>query len=310
MVDYYSRYIEIARLSRTTTAEVVSHLKSIFARHGIPEIFISDNGPQYASREFEEFAKEYQFRHVTSSPYFPQANGEAERAVGTIKGLLKKGGDPYKALLAYRCTPLQQLGYSPSQLLMGRVLRSSVPTTMTQRKPRVPDLTDVRARDKKSKARQKRNHDARHGARDLTPLQPGDSLWIPQCQNRGLVREEVAPHSYTVEIESDTIRRNRRDLIHLSDTDERGAPPELDEHAEPDEEAEPNTMSHSDNQSNDSSTERFARSTDDSNNRIERASEGTQEWSSLPTTQPFRPIVGELNSVRTFYCVCVHVHAP
>ena len=123
---------------------------------------------------------------------------------------------------------------------------------MTQRKPRVPDLTDVRARDKKSKARQKRNHDARHGARDLTPLQPGDSVWIPQRQNRGLVREEVAPHSYTVEIESDTIRRNRRDLIHLPDTDERGAPPELDEHAEPDEEAEPNPMSHSDNQSNDS----------------------------------------------------------
>ena len=228
MVDYYSRYIEIARLSRTTTAEVVSHLKSIFARHGIPVIFISDNGPQYASREFEEFAKEYEFRHVTSSPYFPQANGEAERAVGTIKGLLKKGGDPYKALLAYR----QQVGYSPSQLLMGRVLRSSVPTTMTQRKPR-----DVRARDKKSKARQKRNHDARHGARDLTPLQPGDSVWIPQRQNMGLVREEVAPHSYTVEIESDTIRRNRRDLIHLPDTDERGASPELDEHAEPDEEA-------------------------------------------------------------------------
>ena len=101
MVDYYSRYIEIARLSRTTTAEVVSHLKSIFARHGIPEIFISDNGPQYASREFEEFAK---FRYVTSSPYFLQANGEAERAVGTIKGLLKKGGDPYKALLAYHCS--------------------------------------------------------------------------------------------------------------------------------------------------------------------------------------------------------------
>ena len=49
----------------------------------------------------------------------------------------------------------------------------------------MPDLTNVRARDKKSKARQKRNHDARHGARDLTPLQPGDSVWIPQRQNMG-----------------------------------------------------------------------------------------------------------------------------
>ena len=57
-------------------------------------------------------------------------------------------------------------------------------------------------------------------------------------------------------VEGDTIRRNRRDLIHLPDTDERGAPPELDEHTGPDEEAEPNTMSHSDNQPNNSHDQR------------------------------------------------------
>ena len=179
VVDYFSRYIEIARLNRTTTSEVVIHLKSIFARHGIPETLISDNGPQYASREFAEFTKDYEFKYSTSRPYFPQGNGEAERAVGTIKGLLNKSGDPYKALLAYRSTPLQ-IGYSPAELLMGRLLRSTVPTTRAQRKPRIPDLSEVRARDKQSKARQKRNHDKHHGARELPPLQPGDRVWIPQ----------------------------------------------------------------------------------------------------------------------------------
>ena len=73
-----------------------------------------------------------------SSPYFPQSNGEAERAVGTIKNLLKKSGDPYLALLSYHTTPLQ-LGYSPSELLMSRVLRSTVPTTRKQRAPKVVD---------------------------------------------------------------------------------------------------------------------------------------------------------------------------
>ena len=107
VVDYYTRYIEIARLNRPTTAEVVTHLKYIFARHGILETLISDNGPQYSSREFSEFAAEYEFCHVTASSYRPQGNGEAERAVGTLKSLLKKGDDPYKALLVYRSTPLQ-----------------------------------------------------------------------------------------------------------------------------------------------------------------------------------------------------------
>jgi hypothetical protein len=219
VVDYFSRYIEIARLQRPTTTEVVTHLKSIFARHGVPETLVSDNGPQYASREFSEFAKDYEFRHITSSPYYPQANGEAERAVGTIKGLLKKDGDPYKALLAYRSTPLQT-GYSPSQLLMGRILRTSVPTTCEQRRPRIPDLRAVRRCDKKSKTRQKTDFDSRHGARELPPLQPGDLVWMPARQTEGEVQREVAPQSYEVEQDEGSIRRNRRDLIRLPSSGE------------------------------------------------------------------------------------------
>ena len=147
LVDYYSRYIEIALLSRPTAAEVITHLKSIFARHGIPELVMSDNGPQYSCDAFSEFAREYQFRHLTSSPIYPQSNGEAEHAVKTINGLLKKESDPYLALLSYRATPLQT-GYSPSELLMGRKLRTTVPTIRRQLIPNVPDSAVVRKRDK------------------------------------------------------------------------------------------------------------------------------------------------------------------
>ena len=72
VVDYYSRFIEIAKLTLTTAMGVISHLKSIFARHGIPEVVVLDNGPQYSSAVFEEFSKEYEFDHVTSSPKYPQ----------------------------------------------------------------------------------------------------------------------------------------------------------------------------------------------------------------------------------------------
>ena len=101
-------------------------LKSLFARHGIPEVVRSDNGPQYDSAEFAKFAKDWEFKHVTSSPLYAQSNGEAERAVQTAKNLLQKESDPAKALPAYRSTPLQG-GKSPSELLFGHQIRCTLP---------------------------------------------------------------------------------------------------------------------------------------------------------------------------------------
>ena len=149
IVDYYSRFIEIARLSGESAPEVINKTKSIFARHGIPETVISDNGPQFTSEAYETFAKQYEFEHKTSSPYYPQSNGEAERAVKTIKGLLKKCDDPYLALLAYRTTPVLGGKYSPSELLMNRLPRTTVPSTIEQRRPRIPDPDEVREKDEK-----------------------------------------------------------------------------------------------------------------------------------------------------------------
>jgi len=214
VVDYYSRYIEIALLKRTTAAEVIAHMKSIFARHGIPELCVSDNGPQYSSEEFSELMREYHCQHITSSPLYPQSNGEAERAVKTIKGLLKKEGDPYLALLSYRATPLQ-IGYSPSELLMGRKLRTTVPTIQKQLIPRVPDSTLIRKRDKQQKQRQERTFNMRHGARELPELVPGDNVWVPDRNSEATVLDEVNHRSYEVETSEGTYRRNSRDIVPL-----------------------------------------------------------------------------------------------
>jgi len=119
VVDYASRYVEIAQLTPSRSTDVIVHQKSIFARHGIPETLMTDNEPQFSGMAFATFAESYGFRHITSSQRFPQSNGEAERTVKTVKDLLKKAADPYRALLAYRAMPLQN-GHSPAQLLMGR----------------------------------------------------------------------------------------------------------------------------------------------------------------------------------------------
>ena len=65
----------------------------IFSRHGTADTVVTDNGPQFVAEEFADFAESWEFEHVTSSPHYPQANGEVERAVQTIKNLMKKSND-------------------------------------------------------------------------------------------------------------------------------------------------------------------------------------------------------------------------
>ena len=66
---------------------VIREKKEVYARFGVPDIVCSDNGPQFAPAEFVVFAKTWAFKHDTSSPHFPQSNGNAENAVKTVKRL-------------------------------------------------------------------------------------------------------------------------------------------------------------------------------------------------------------------------------
>jgi len=51
---------------------------------------ISDNGPYFSAVVLQEFAAKHDLVHMTSSPRYPQANGEAESAVRTRKGTVKE----------------------------------------------------------------------------------------------------------------------------------------------------------------------------------------------------------------------------
>ena len=159
------------------------HMRSIFARHGISETVVSDNGPQYASYEFARFASEEGFIHVTSSPCYPQSNGKAERTVQTVKAILKKSVDPYDALLAYRTTS-RECGYSPAQLLMGRQLRMSIPVIASTQQPRWDESKQLRDRQENIKTRQTVYYDRHHRAQPLSTLSAGDPVWV-QDANKG-----------------------------------------------------------------------------------------------------------------------------
>ncbi|KAK7099066.1 hypothetical protein V1264_003259 [Littorina saxatilis] len=215
IVDYYSRWVETKLLKSESSAETINQIKSVFAVHGIPDVVVSDNGPQFSSNEFTSFAASYMFTHVTSSPKYPQSNGEAERAVQTVKLLLKKNKDPYMylALLMYRSTPLQN-GLSPSELLMGRKLKTLVPVLPNTLKPQTPDHDSVKAKETASKEKQRQTFDRRHAAKDLPSLQPGDSVWVRDMKRSGeVVAKATSPRSYIIRTEKGTIRRNRSAMV-------------------------------------------------------------------------------------------------
>ena len=106
IIDYYSRFIQVTRLKQTTAEEVIQHTKSILARHEIPEVVISDNGPQHSADAYKQFAKEYHFQHTTSSPYYPQSNGEVEQTVETNIYSTKRKTHTL-VILSYKSNPLQ-----------------------------------------------------------------------------------------------------------------------------------------------------------------------------------------------------------
>ena len=221
IVDYLTKYPEVLNLPDKTAHSVIQKMKSVFARHGIPKEVVSDHVP-FASYEMQKFAAEWGIKLTHSSPGFPQSNGLAEITVKTVKRALKKaattGTDPHLVLLSLRNTPVTGLDVSPAQMLMGRVLRSSLPCTSTVLEPSTP--RDIHDRLKCLQTRREQYYNV--GTKPLPELSPGTAVhmktrhgWKPAV----VLSKRVEPRSYSVESPAGVIfRRNRRHLrtIHPS----------------------------------------------------------------------------------------------
>jgi len=216
IADYYSRYPEVIKLTSTTSTSIISALKSVFSRHGIPKTVVSDNGPQYDSAEMKEFSSKYGFYHTTSSPYYPQSNGFAERMVKTVKKLLDSTSDMYMALLSYRATPLPWCNLSPAELLMGRRLKTDVPQTTDLLTPNWPYLQDFAEKDRQYKQQQKQNYDKRHRVQSLPDIPNDTQVWVNTQGNQvsgRVVSTSDTPRSYVVDTPTGRVKRNRAHII-------------------------------------------------------------------------------------------------
>lgn len=198
-IDYYSKWLDFTLLNSMTNTSVVTALKSQFARYGVPSVVMSDNGPSYSSEECKQFSQDWCFQHVTSSPGYPQSNGQSEKTVQTLKAVLEKADDPYKALLSYRNTPLEGVNLSPAQMLMGRRLRTPIPVTENMLKPQLYGPEEVLPKLKERQRKQKMQHDKT--AKELPPLKEGEVVRVKEGRKWKPARvTEVlpSPRSYKI----------------------------------------------------------------------------------------------------------------
>ena len=216
IVDYYSRFFEFEKLHTLTSQTVINKLKNIFERHGIPQTLIFDNGPQFSSELFTNFAKTYAFTHKTSSPHYPKSNGLAEKAVGIAKHLLTKTreskGDISLSLLEYRNTPICGSA-SPAQLLMGRSLRSILPVTTKHLAQKAPNNQEIRNKILNNQTNQATFYNRQ--AKALPPLTTGDHVRIQKegKWDPAVITQKHDERSYTVKTNDGEYRRNR---VHLN----------------------------------------------------------------------------------------------
>ena len=148
--------------SSTPSSSTIDVLRDLFARFGIPEQIVSDNGAQFVSEEFQAFIRSNGIRHITSAPYHLATNGLVERAIQTFKQALRsmyQSSKPVKEKLAkflipYRNTPRSTTGVSPAQLLLGRPLRTRldlVKPNLNRKMVNQQDQQSIRAANEKGR---------------------------------------------------------------------------------------------------------------------------------------------------------------
>lgn len=202
IVDAYSKWMDVYPVHSANTLTTIEKLRQSFAIQGLPDMIVSDNGSCFTSTEFENFTKQNGIKHVKVAPYHPSSNGLAERGVQTFKEGMKKqkqGTIETKVsrfLFSYRTNPQSTTGITPSEMLMGRHLK----TRLDLIKP------DVGKRVQEEQFRQKLNHDKKK----LREFKISDTVWVENKNKgdnwlKGIIVDKTGPLSYLVKLTSNDI---------------------------------------------------------------------------------------------------------
>ena len=124
IIDAYSKWPEVFVDESFCGKRTVEKLREVMARFGLAKSIVSDNGPQFTSKEFDRFVINNGIRHVRIAPYHPSSNGQVERFVQTLKKALYESREEdlekslNQFLMVYRNTPHCTTNNTPASKLL------------------------------------------------------------------------------------------------------------------------------------------------------------------------------------------------
>ena len=208
IVDAHSKWADVIPMKSTTTEATIRVLRTKFTEWGLPQVLVSDNGPQFISDEFKKFLKSNCIEHIKSSVRHPSSNGEAERFVRTFKNAMKatksSKGDIHQKLarflLSYRTTPHTTTKETPAKLFLGRELR----TRLSALKPNLANSIQKKQ--------------SKH-VKDSRILEIGDPVLVRDYRKdtdkwtKGVIISKLGPVTYQVELEDEIIWKRHIDQL-------------------------------------------------------------------------------------------------
>jgi len=129
LTDYFTKWVEAGAFKQVREKEVRYFIwRNIICRFGVPKEIVSENGPQFIGTKITEFFQSWQIKTITSTPYHPVGNGQAESTNKVIINNLKKYLEESKGnwiellpgvLWVYRTTTKTSIGETPFSLVYG-----------------------------------------------------------------------------------------------------------------------------------------------------------------------------------------------
>jgi transposase InsO family protein len=127
--DYMTKWVEVEALPNATEELVIKFIFKLFVRYGLPREVITNGGSKFTAHRITTTLDNYNIKHIITSPYHPQANGQVESTNKFLEAILTKTVSTNKynwasklpnALWSYLTTWRNTTGYSPYHLVYGK----------------------------------------------------------------------------------------------------------------------------------------------------------------------------------------------